>query len=69
MTDHQIHGFYTPFGLSGSIVPMDKDRHVDEYLEFCKQLYLRMKRDRSWPWADSTDCQDLLESEDISDDL
>jgi len=47
---------------------MNKDQHLYEYLEFCKRIYLRMKREDSWPWKDSTDCEDLLESEDISNE-
>ena len=43
-------------------VDMDEDKHIEEYLEFCKQVYLRMKHEGSWPWADSTDDDDLVES-------
>lgn len=45
---------------------MDEDQHLEDYLEFCKRVYLRMKREGTWPWADSTDAEDLVESEDIS---
>jgi len=48
---------------------MDKDQHLDEYLEICKRIFEDMQRDGSWPWGDSPISVDLLESKDISNDL
>lgn len=36
---------------------------LDEFLEHCLSVYQRLKREGSWSWPDSTDGEDLLESE------
>ena len=46
---------------------MNQDDHLEQHLELCKQIYLRMRADGSWPWRDdldSTDPGDMVESED-----
>lgn len=44
---------------------------LNEYLAICKAIYERMERERTWPWAetDSTESQDLIESESIQNDI
>ena len=45
----------------------DNDRHelppeLERYLALCQRIYERMERDGSWPWRDSTDREDLVDS-------
>ena len=46
---------------------MEKDDHLYEYLEICKRIYERMRRENSWPWNDSTEPDDLIESDHNND--
>ena len=51
---------------------MNKDDHLQQHLELCKRIYLRMLADGSWPWKDQTDSQnpeDLVESEINQDEI
>lgn len=48
---------------------MDKDEQFRRYLDLCKQVYLRMLEDGSWPWRESPNAGDVLESEDNPPDL
>lgn len=51
---------------------MNHDDHLNEHLELCKRVYERMRRENSWPWvvkADSTEPEDLVESDGNSEDL
>ena len=51
---------------------MNKNEHLRRHLELCKAVYLRMKRDGSWPWADGLDSpksDDVVESEDPTIDI
>ena len=51
---------------------MEKDEHLQRHLDLCRRVYLRMLAEGSWPWKekpDSTESDDVLESEDISDDV
>jgi hypothetical protein len=57
---------------SGTLLDMNKDDHLEQHLELCKRIYLRMLADGSWPWAGEPDSQipeDLLELEDKNDDI
>lgn len=45
---------------------MEHDEHLQRHLEICQQIYLRMKAEGTWPWADSPNSEDVLESD--SDD-
>lgn len=45
------------------------DKHLEQYLEICKSIYERMERDGSWPWPDSRNSEDLVESEDNSNNV
>lgn len=47
-------------------------KHLDpfeQFLELCKEVCARMERDGSWPWADSPNTHDLVESEDNPKDI
>lgn len=35
---------------------------LERYLALCKRIYERMERDGTWPWLDSTESQDLVDS-------
>lgn len=48
---------------------MDKDDHLQQHLELCKRIYLRMLEDGTWPWRDSQIPEDMVESEDPENDL
>jgi len=65
----QLHGFYTPITPSGRIIPMDKDQHLERHIEICKRIFEDMQRDGSWPWADSPNPENLLESEKSPDKI
>jgi hypothetical protein len=30
---------------------MEERDFLEEYLDICKSIYLRMERDNSWPWV------------------
>jgi hypothetical protein len=42
---------------------------LERYLALCKRIYERMEREGSWPWADSPNSEDLVDSEDNSPDV
>jgi len=51
---------------------MKKDEHLERHLELCRQVYLRMLADGSWPWADKADSpksKNVIESEDNTDNI
>ncbi|WP_164989184.1 hypothetical protein [Roseovarius sp. A46] len=51
---------------------MKKDDNLQQHLDLCKRIYLRMLKDGSWPWRDAPDSQnpvDLIESKDNRDDI
>lgn len=35
---------------------------LEQYLALCQRIYERMEREGSWPWFDSTDAEDLVDS-------
>lgn len=41
-----------------------KNNNLQEYIELCKLIYERMERDGTWPWEDSTNQVDMVESKD-----
>lgn len=47
---------------------MNNDDQLQRYLGLCKRIYLRMLAEGSWPWADSPNSEDLVESGDNPDD-
>jgi len=51
---------------------MNKDEHLERHLELCRRVYLRMLAEGSWPWkteGDSPKSEDVIESEDNTDDI
>jgi hypothetical protein len=44
----------------------DKE-HIERHLELCRQVFLRMLAEDSWPWKedDSQESEDVIESENI----
>lgn len=43
---------------------MDNDERLERYLELCRRIYERMKRDGTWPWkTDSTKTGGAIELE------
>ena len=48
---------------------MNHDERLTIHLELCQRIYERMKREDSWPWADSPNSEDLVESEDNSENV
>jgi len=52
-------GMHTPDPFSPTNMP---DAALDAYLLLCQEIYLEMERDGRWPWPDSHNSEDLLES-------
>lgn len=48
---------------------MEHDQQLDQFIELCKRIYARMEREGSWPWADSPNPEDLVESVDNQENL
>ena len=44
----------------------DLPPELERYLALCQRIYERMEREGSWPWRDSTEPQDLIDSKDNS---
>lgn len=43
---------------------MNDDERLDEYLKLCARIYDRMRRENSFPWRDSTEPEDMIDSDD-----
>ena len=48
---------------------MGKDELLERHLELCKRIFEDMIRDGSWPWRDSQNSEDLVESEGNNDNV
>lgn len=48
---------------------MDQDDFLNRHLELCQRVFEDMMRDGSWPWRDSLNSEDLVESEGNNDDV
>lgn len=42
---------------------MSEDDFLEHYLLLCQRIYERMERDGSFPWSDSTDEDDMVDSD------
>lgn len=42
---------------------MTHDEFLKAHLELCKRIYLRMRAEGSWPWRDSQNPDDLVDSD------
>jgi len=47
----------------------DEHERLLQYIELCRGIYERMRRENSWPWDDSQDSDDVVESEDKPQEL
>lgn len=45
---------------------MTDEEKFQRFLALCKRMYLRMQRDGTWPWSDSTSGEDVVGSQDSS---
>jgi hypothetical protein len=45
------------------------DEQFERYLELCRRIFERMRRDDSWPWRDSQESDDVVDSEDNPNDV
>lgn len=43
--------------------------YLERYLALCQRIYERMEREGSWPWSDSPNSENLVESEDNQPDI
>lgn len=48
---------------------MTEDDRLEAYLLICLATHDRLVREGRWPWTDSTDQPDLVESEDNPQDI
>jgi hypothetical protein len=48
---------------------MTPEEHLQQHLELCKRVYLRLKAEGKWPWPDSPNSGDVVESEDSNTNL
>lgn len=48
---------------------MDNTERLERYLELCRRIYERMKREGSWPWPDSQNSDRMVESKETPDDV
>ena len=52
---------------------MNREQQFQRYLRLCQRIYERMEAENSWPWKtedpDSTDPEDLVESEDNENNI
>ena len=42
---------------------------VERYLALCHRAYQRMVQTGEWPWSDSPDFEDVVESDDTLNDI
>ena len=40
------------------------DEEFDAYLQLCKEVFLEMQRAGTWPWLESQNSENLIESND-----
>jgi hypothetical protein len=40
-----------------------EDERLKQYIALCKRIYERMEQEGSWPWRDSQDSKDEVESD------
>jgi hypothetical protein len=56
------------FRMRSTLVHMT-DEQFERYMDLCKRLFEKMRRENAWPWLDSPDFGDVVESEDNKDDV
>lgn len=45
------------------------DDQLERYLELCKRTFEQMQRDGTWPWRDSQESEDVVESKDSPENV
>ena len=45
------------------------EKQFEQYMDLCRRMFERMERDNSWPWLDSPESEDVVESEDNQHDV
>lgn len=45
------------------MLTMKHNDQLGRHLDICRQIYKRLRREGKWPWSDSTESEDLIESE------
>ena len=45
--------------------PRMSEEAFDAYLQLCQEVFLEMQKDGAWPWPDSPNPEDLVESSDL----
>ena len=48
---------------------MTEDEHIMRHLEICQRIYERLVAEGKWPWPDSLNSEDVIESEDPKTDV
>lgn len=48
---------------------MTEDEHIQRHLEICQRVYERLLAEGTWPWPDSTESEDVIESHRQDNDL
>lgn len=46
---------------------MDKNDPLEQHFRLCQEIYERLKREGTWSWPDSRNSDDMVESDDTSD--
>ena len=53
----EYHGYMTP------------EQHLQQHLELCKRIYLRLVAEGKWPLPDSPKSEDVIDSKNTNTDL
>lgn len=48
---------------------MTEDDHIQRHLELCQRIFERLLAEGTWPWPESQNPEDLVESKDTPTDL
>ena len=55
--------------VTGRLTLMEEmDPRLEAHLKLCHEIYLRMRAEGTWPWADSQFSEDLVESDSQPDE-
>lgn len=69
----RTRGHLSITSLPRTLIAMSVGKHeippeLERYLALCERAFERMVREGTWPWLDSPDFDDVVESEDIKID-
>jgi len=48
---------------------MTEDERIQRHLEICQRVYERLLAEGTWPWPDSTESEDVIESQRQDNDV